>query len=49
MAIHEIFVEIFQCGPKWWTNRQADVSVLFNPLIHMVSLGFVTLGLFAHQ
>ncbi len=27
MTIHVIVVGIFQSGPKWWTNRQTDISI----------------------
>lgn len=26
-AIYPIFVEIFQSGPKWWTNHQTVIVI----------------------
>ncbi len=27
MAVHPIVIEIFQSGPKWWTNRQTNIAI----------------------
>lgn len=27
MEIHPTFVDIFQIGPKWWTDQQIDTAI----------------------